>query len=335
MIQTNYEYEYLNTREGFNNALGHFKTVSSILGGFEASNNLADLLNEYINDKTINQNQIPPIIHALLVDKYQYKYRTVNMAETFSDFSKLSGEVQSWKGVDIILVYIHPELGYLTINPKNPIHFESLDSLRKQEAITIYAGKMSTPSDETCNQAIKLILDLLSGKKVNVPDALKRGKYGYKKPEPAKAPVQKKTSKTKAAKPQAEKPSVKAKPEVVKSVTAPVSSAPKKMTPFYSVQVTNELFHNGNVEAWKRIIQSYTTKHPGLEVYIFYDKERIHDINTLFKWGKVKHGSSILFAVAGDNIADVAKLQRYLSQGASPRFEDFLRFPVNSILKLF
>ena len=107
------------------------------------------------------------------------------------------------------------------------------------------------------------------------------------------------------------------------------------MTPLYSVPVTNELFHNGNVEAWKKIILSYTTKHPGLEVYIYYDGERIHDIHSLFKWGKVKHGSTILFAVGGDDIQDVAKLQRYLRQGASPKFEDFLRFPVNKVLNLF
>ena len=107
------------------------------------------------------------------------------------------------------------------------------------------------------------------------------------------------------------------------------------MTPFYSIPVTNELFHNGNVEAWKKIIQSYNTKHPNLEVYIYYDGERIHDIHSLFKWGKVKHGSTILFAVKGENIKDVAKLQRYLRQGASPMFEAFLKFPVNKILNLF
>jgi len=99
--------------------------------------------------------------------------------------------------------------------------------------------------------------------------------------------------------------------------------------------VTNELFHNGNVEAWKKIIQSYTTKYPGLEVYVFYEGERIHDINTLFKWGKVKHGSAILIAVAGADIKDVAKLQRYLKQGASIMFEAFLKAPVNAVLNLF
>jgi hypothetical protein len=112
-------------------------------------------------------------------------------------------------------------------------------------------------------------------------------------------------------------------------------TATKKMTPMYSIPVTNELFHNGNVEAWKKIIQSYTTKYPGLEVYVFYEGERIHDINTLFKWGKVKHGSAILIAVAGADIRDVAKLQRYLRQGASQMFEAFLKAPVNAILSLF
>jgi hypothetical protein len=113
------------------------------------------------------------------------------------------------------------------------------------------------------------------------------------------------------------------------------TGAPKRMTPMYSIPVTNELFHNGNVEAWKKIIQSYTSKYAGLEVYVFYEGERIHDINTLFKWGKVKHGSAIMIAVAGDNIQDVAKLQRYLKQGASHMFEAFLKGQVGAVLNLF
>ncbi len=119
---------------------------------------------------------------------------------------------------------------------------------------------------------------------------------------------------------------------------APAVVAPKgavRMTPMYSVVVQNELFHNGNVEAWKRIINSYKTKNPGLDVYIYYEGERIVDINALFKWGKVKHGSSIQFAVVGNDIKDVAKLQRYLNQGASHQFEAFLHGPVNTPLKLF
>jgi hypothetical protein len=122
---------------------------------------------------------------------------------------------------------------------------------------------------------------------------------------------------------------------VVTAAAPAISKGPVRMTPMYSVVVANELFHNGNVEAWKRIIASYSAKYPALQVYIYYEGERILDINSLFKWGKVKHGSAIQFAVSGNDIKDVAKLQRYLVQGASHQFEAFLHGPVNSVLKLF
>ena len=107
------------------------------------------------------------------------------------------------------------------------------------------------------------------------------------------------------------------------------------MTPRYSVVVTNELFHNGNVEAWKRIIESYKSKHSGLDVLILYENERINAINALFKWGKVKHGVPILVSVVGEDIKDVSKLQRYLYEGASPRFEMFLKGGPDTTLDLF
>ncbi len=102
-----------------------------------------------------------------------------------------------------------------------------------------------------------------------------------------------------------------------------------------SVVVTNELFHNGNVEAWKRIIRSYNARYPHNKVIVFYDGEQIVDINTLFKWGKVKHGSSIQFAVAGEEIKDLSKLSKYFAEGASPRFEAFLRGSPSTVLNLF
>ena len=123
-------------------------------------------------------------------------------------------------------------------------------------------------------------------------------------------------------------------PTAAKPATA-VSTKKRRMTPRYSVVVTNELFHNGNVEAWKRIIASYRQKYPTLDVLIWYDNERINDINALFKWGKVKHGTPILVSVVGDEIKDVSKLQRYLFEGASPRFEMFLKGSIDQNLDLF
>ena len=109
----------------------------------------------------------------------------------------------------------------------------------------------------------------------------------------------------------------------------------KKMSPMLSVVVTNELFHNGNVEAWKRIMNSYTTKYPDLQIWIYYEGEKITDINALFKWGKVKHGSCIQFVVVGEDIKDVPKLKRYFTQGASPMFEAFLQGAPGTVLNLF
>ena len=109
----------------------------------------------------------------------------------------------------------------------------------------------------------------------------------------------------------------------------------KKMSPMLSVVVTNELFHNGNVEAWKRIMNSYTTKYPDLQIWVYYDGEQITDINALFKWGKVKHGSCIQFVVVGEEIKDVPKLKRYFTQGASPMFEAFLQGAPGAVLNLF
>jgi len=129
-------------------------------------------------------------------------------------------------------------------------------------------------------------------------------------------------------------PQSAAAPVPVKAA-APAIKPGARMTPMYAVPVTNELFHNGNVEAWKRIIESYKAKHTDLDVLVYYDGERITNLNALFKWGKVKHGSVIQFAVTGDNICDVAKLQRYLAQGASLMYEAFLRGPVNGVLSLF
>lgn len=109
----------------------------------------------------------------------------------------------------------------------------------------------------------------------------------------------------------------------------------KKMSPMLSVVVTNELFHNGNVEAWKRIMDSYTTKYPDLQIWVYYEGEKITDINALFKWGKVKHGSCIQFVVVGEEIKDVPKLKRYFTQGASPMFEAFLQGAPGTVLNLF
>jgi hypothetical protein len=240
------------------------------------------------------------------------------------------------------------------VNPKNSRRLAQIDRLNRSELLVVYAGRFAEEGDQkVLKQACDAVVDLFSGRKPKVRPEFLKGDCVFKVAKEAAVEKPKAVVKSKAAPKIANKrgrPS-KAAPVVAEEVAPapiPASEPPKaavaaaqavkpgaRITPLYSVVVQNELFHNGNVEAWKRIIASYNAKHPDLQVLVYYDGERITDLNTLFKWGKVKHGSTIQFAIAGEDISDVAKLQRYLSQGASHLFEAFLKGPVNSVMALF
>ncbi len=353
-------FDELATRDGFNRSLKHFKFISRVIGDFEAGRNLADTLAQSLADKSIEPRQVLPTLNAILVDKYRYASRSHNMTDNFEDFDALSSTVGGWRAMDLVVTYYHPELGVVVVNPKNREHWDTVRTLKRNELVTVFAGAFSatTPGDSKFADGISLFISLIEGGKQKTPSSFTRGPYVFKKPKPVAPPAPPRARRAatpkRAARGGAEidysaasastatlpayKPAGAAPAPAAAPTAAPVaapSGAPKKMTPMYSIPVTNELFHNGNVEAWKKIIQSYTTKYPGLDVYVFYEGERIHDINTLFKWGKVKHGSAIMIAVAGDDIKDVAKLQRYLRQGASHMFEAFLKAQVGAILNLF
>jgi hypothetical protein len=296
----------------------------------------------------------------LLIDKLGYKSVSSNLETVISDLPTLAKEFEKWKGVDLIAAYHHPDLGLLIANPKMEDELANIGMMRKRELLVIYAGKGEAGGDESCLKAAELAVALFEGRKAKVPPELLKGNFSTRKlkkteeeaeqkSKPAKkaAKVAKagksaapkagrsRTEKAPPAAAAAPKESARVAPPVVTATAPAISKGPLRMTPMYSVVVSNELFHNGNVEAWKRIVASYNAKYPELQVYIYYEGERILDINSLFKWGKVKHGSSIQFAVSGNDIKDVAKLQRYLVQGASHQFEAFLHGPVNSVLKLF
>jgi hypothetical protein len=343
MAEAVYEYVALSTREGFNRSLRHFQAVNDIVPEFESKTNLADELNGLLDEKAIQPNQIGPIVNALLVGhpKYNYRSRSYNLIRNIEEFDPIVSEVGKWDGVDLVLAYYHPDLGLTLINPKNKQHWDSVQALRKNELLTIYCGTMTEKAPEKLLEtAIDALISLLETGKVRTPASLTQGKFKWKAPKPPAPPkpkVKKKPGRPPARAKAKAAPAPGAAPAAPQAVAVAVEVPSKKrrMTPMYSIPVSNELFHNGNVEAWKKVIQSYNAKYPGLEVFIFYEGERIHDINTLFKWGKVKHGSTIMIAIAGEEIKDLAKLQRYLRQGASPAFEAFLRFPVNTVLNLF
>ncbi|MDR2072876.1 MAG: hypothetical protein LBP60_05545 [Spirochaetaceae bacterium] len=338
--------EFLSTRAGFNVAVRHIKRTISIMEDAAAKKNLADLLYQ-IDDEEMVGERAGLVLRVLLVDKLGYKTVSANLRSVVGDPASLAKEFEKWKGVDLVVAYHHPELGLLVANPKIAEELAAFGSLRKRELLVVYAGKGAAPADAACQHAAELAINFFEGGKSKVPPALLRGGFVAKAiktkaaPRAPKAPgkVRKPASRTtrRVAVKRPVQEAQRVAPPVVTAAAPPaaVPTGPVRMTPRYAVVVQNELFHNGNVEAWKRIVASYNAKYPNLQVYIYYDGERIMDINSLFKWGKVKHGSAIEFAVAGNDIKDVAKLQRYLAQGASHQFEAFLKGPVNNVLRLF
>ncbi len=305
------KFNLLSTRAGFNLALGHFKKSLSFSGDLEDGMNLADVLTEALEEGGISPHQLRPVLNILLVDKFSYTCQSRNLEKTVESVDELVEVVSEWTQLDLVMAFYDSNGDLFVINPARKDHWLSLMPLYRNELMICFVKSRKENDKQTEQSACDDLFALLGGEKI-------RTKKAYVNPDAI--------------------PEKKTEPEPEEK-TAPVGpdagAGVKKVSTKYSVLVTNELFHNGNVEAWKKIIESYTTKHPGLDVLIWYDGERINDINTLFKWGKVKHGTPIMFSVAGDDIKDVSKLKKYFFEGASPRFEVFLRGAVNSVLDLF
>ncbi|GHV81609.1 hypothetical protein AGMMS49991_01670 [Spirochaetia bacterium] len=328
---------------GFNAALKYIKKTLSIIEGLEGqrkTGNLGDTLFE-LGDADLTGERLALLLRMVLVDKLGYTALSANLAGAVSDPAALAGEFARWKAVDMLAVYHHPDRGITAANPKNACGLALFGNLRKRELLVMYAGKGNAGADGQCEKAARLALALFQGEKPKIPADLYSGAFTVRNVKQPKTEIaarkagkaaESKDLKTSRRRPAGAGKTAKA---AEGEAAAPFPTGLVRMTPMYSVVVQNELFHNGNVEAWKRIIESYKAKYPGLQVSIYYEGERILDINSLFSWGKVKHGSAIQFAVAGREIRDVARLQRYLAQGASRHFEAFLRGAAGTVLRLF
>ncbi len=311
-------YYTLATKNNFNTSLRHFYKVNEVVDDIERRRNLADVINVQLDADEVVKDQVLPIVGAVIRDKFEYIYDSFNIPDTITEFGKIAEETRKWTALDILLVYFNPNGEVLLINPKNPDHWERARELSRDQLAVIYVKHLKAERDPKIEKdAVKAVQEMLVGKDVFInPDFVDQTvQPKVEAPRPAAAPAA-------GAAPQAG-----AKPAL--------PGGKKRMTPKYGVTVSNELFHNGNVEAWKKIVESYQTKFSDCKVNIFFEGELINDINSLFKWGKVKHGDSIFFQVMGENIQGVSKLQKYLYEGASQRFEQFLKIGVGRVLNLF
>ncbi|MGK0288802.1 MAG: hypothetical protein ACI86H_000223 [bacterium] len=317
------EYMGLSTRAGFNRSLGHFRVVSETLSMLKDGINLSDIVEELENEKLIRKVQVPALLNSVLVEKFEYSTISFNLKRYVPDYKEISQIVKNWNNFDITIAYHHPQLGITLINPQNDEHWKVAGDFGAEELVVIYTRAFHKKDETKEGRLLVNLKDIFEGTTTASPAEYCDPTKIYRPPfeEDEVIPV-KETNDT----------------EFVQGGSKKSKSKPlekRKMTPKYSCQVTNELFHNGNVEAWKNIIESYALKYPELEVYVFHDGKRVNNLNSLFKWGKVKHGDAILFSIVGENFKDVSKLQRYLFEGASSRYETFLKKDVNKPLNLF
>ena len=301
------QYARIDSRTHFNQTLRHLVGVTNIIGALEKGANLADMLNEFLQQATITRSQILPIVSLVLREKLQAEYFCHNLGLSISereDFAEISKAFTRWNAIDAVCIYHHPHLGVCIVNPANLDHWDLLQGIKQNELIVVYTrSKKGKPL--AAKKAIMAFFELLRRKKVtDDPDFIGSSASSSVYSAHSSGPA----------------PSLKAK---------------LQLTPKYSVQVSNELFHNGNVEAWKNIIEAYHGRHPNCRVIVYHEGELIHDLNALFKWGKVKHGGVIFFQISGPQVKNVSRLQKYLIEGASPRFEAFMKHDVNQALQLF
>ncbi|MEQ9366925.1 MAG: hypothetical protein RIF32_21985 [Leptospirales bacterium] len=329
-VATGKELAHLGTRSGFNHTLRHIVNVTNMIEEAGKGANLADLLNPMLEQAILRRNQLPPILSVILVEKLKVPYRAINLKKSVSDFTKIVETFSKWTGVTLVVAYSHPNLDLNLVNPANQEHWNAIHDLKANELVVVYARALSD-NRGTAEKALDAFFTLLDGGtptedtdfvRAAAPPPPTRAAAAPPPPPPPRAAA------TQAAPPQAAAQPAAPRPAAGKP------TGKRNITPKYSVQVTNELFHNGNVEAWKNIIESYEAKTSN-EIIVYHEGELIQDLNSLFKWGKVKHGGLIMFQVMGYQIKGVSRLQKYLHEGASSRYETFMKHDVNKILNLF
>ncbi|MCL1833698.1 MAG: hypothetical protein FWG49_04270 [Leptospirales bacterium] len=322
----------LATKSAFNKALRHFYAVNDAVDEVDGKSNLADYINDLLDDEELHQDQVLPIIGAVIRDKFEYSYYSYNVSKSISEFQKITDELIKWNTLDLLAVYFGPDGEKFIINPKSADSWERCREIPRDYLLVIYAKYLKEKNVKLEKEAIKTFIDLLSGKDVFInKDFIDETAVNAMAAKIAAAPVMAAAPMAAAA------PAGGGAPAAAPAAAAAPSGKSKKinMTPKYGVVVSNELFHNGNVEAWKKILESYQAKYPDLKVHVMFGGEIINDINALFKWGKVKHGDSIFFQVSGEEILGVSKLQKYLYEGASQRYEQFLKLGLGRVLNLF
>lgn len=329
MAEAVFDYSVFGRRQDYNTAIDHFTAVKEVVAR-QKGEQIADVVNELLRDGVLIPSQVPPILHAVLVDKLEYAVKSFNFKSSAVFNPSWVKLFQGWVEADLLCVTHDLAGNTVVLSPKRELHGPM--EFEPHALMVVYANC----SDKSKKAAIaNETAEIFQGKRreTYTADSLQRSRAQKEDPfEPAPRPAAASRKSYEQSAPEPKRKSYEPEPPPAQRV-GPTGKVQK--SPLVSVMVTNELFHNGNVEAWKRIIASYEEKHPGARVNVYYNQEKIDNLNALFEWGKVKSGTPIMFSVHAPEIQNLAKLRKILSEGASNRFEVFLKGAPHQTLRLF
>ena len=161
-------------KAGFNAGLRHFRATTSFIGPISQGANLADLLANALEAGTVGRHQLSPIVSSLLVDKFEYAYRSENLHHTIESVDTIASTLAEWTAVQIVISYEHPQAGLFVINPKLRESWEEALPLVKDELVVVYVGGVGVDLAQAVrNEALQDIHQLLIGASVETKNAYK------------------------------------------------------------------------------------------------------------------------------------------------------------------
>lgn len=96
-------------------------------------------------------------------------------------------------------------------------------------------------------------------------------------------------------------------------------------SPRHLVEVTNELFHHGNLEALGKVLRDYEETYPQLKVRLAHQGQPVQDLYNLFQWGRVRMGDRIAFWVEGPAFSDLSRLKAWMAKACSANYSMMLK----------
>ena len=260
------------TVEGFNSCVGYVKITGVVSRYVTLGCNFADIVDNF-SDK-LDSSQVSFLLSSILVDKFKYMYLSFNMTRKIANLSQVYSKLCKWNQFNTVVVYYHPQLGVIVLNPQDNRGWQNIEFV-SSEFVSIYTKPKQDLKKEQAYDYLVDVKKVIEGDTTSdkshytgltsVVKNIKQVKMDLAKKQSAKVDkssgspdepivVQRATSPQQARIAQAIEHSVDKPPEQTLEKPVPPSTVQEKpktrrLTPKYSVQVSNELFHNGNVEA--------------------------------------------------------------------------------------